>query len=164
MPTEIEQTDGLQQSSHTDSSDNQLELNTLVTDELYDQLLDQVAGARIVGLVLWEESLADEMGDSSPKTNARELVDMDLYLENHVSMELYGVTVHTGLDNEPLHGLTRIDSTLAGAVEKGLWLDEIAVNDQDELVLVLVRNHQPQLYLIVGGWSLAEWDELPQVD
>ena len=40
-------------------------------------------------------------------------------------------------------------------------MDEIAATEEDELVLILSRNHTPQMYLNVSGWSVEEWDALP---
>jgi len=36
------------------------------------------------------------------------------------------------------------------------------VDDDEQLVLVMTRQHEPVFYLNVGGWSTTEWDELPE--
>jgi len=36
------------------------EMNTRLTDELYEELENEVLGEKVVGLALWEESLADD--------------------------------------------------------------------------------------------------------
>jgi len=38
---------------------------------------------------------------------------------------------------------------------------EVAVDEEDGLVLVLGRGDQPDIYLQVGAWLLDEWEELP---
>jgi hypothetical protein len=152
------------QFENDDFEDVEFDFHTTVTDELYEDLVDRVGGVRVVGVALWEESLADVPDEAAPEPTQRALVDLDLYLENKSSMELYGVATYTDLEGEPLQGLDFIGQRLADLVEEGIWLDEVAVDEEDELVLVLTRNHQPLLYMSVGGWSLAEWDELPQAE
>ena len=46
-------------------------------------------------------------------------------------------------------------------INDGIWLDEIAATEEDELVLILSRKHIPQLYLNVSGWTVEEWETLP---
>jgi hypothetical protein len=136
------------------------EMNNRLTDELYEQLEDEVRGEKVVGLALWEESLADEE-ENSPKASERQVFDLDLYLENNLYFELYGVLIFADLHGDPLQGLYRIGTMVAELTEKGVWLDDIAATEDDELVLVLSQDHQPKLYFSVGGWTLNEWDTLP---
>jgi hypothetical protein len=42
-------------------------------------------------------------------------------------------------------------------------LEEIAVDEDDGLVLVIAARHRPELYLQVGAWLLDEWEELPDL-
>jgi hypothetical protein len=156
VPTENESTESY--------ADVEFDFYTVVDDELYEALIDEVGGEKIAGIALWEESMADSSDETPPAAEDRILVDLDLYLDNQVSLELYGVAAFTDPDGDPLQGLHHIGQTLADLVDGGLWLEEIAVDEDDELVLVLARNHRPMLLLSVGGWSLGEWDELPQAD
>jgi len=136
------------------------EMSTRLTDEIYEQLEEDVIGEKVVGLALWEESLADEE-ESVPEADERQVFDLDLYLENNVYFELYGVLFFTDQDGDPLQGLDQIGTIVAELTDKGVWLDEIAATDEDEMVLILSQNHEPKLYLSVGGWTLNEWDTLP---
>jgi len=136
------------------------EMNSRLTDELYEQLEDEVLGEKVVGLALWEESLADDE-ENPTEADERQVFDLDLYLENNVYLELYGAIFFADLDGEPLQGLDRIGTMVAELTEKGVWLDEVAATEEDELVLILSQNHEPKLYLSVGGWTLNEWDTLP---
>ena len=45
----------------------------------------------------------------------------------------------------------------------GAVLEEIAVDEDDGLVLVLGLKRQPVFYLQVGAWLLDEWEELPDL-
>lgn len=138
----------------------EFEMNSRLTDELYEQLEEEVLGEKVAGLALWEESLADDEEDV-PDADERQVFDLDLYLENHIYFELYGVIFYTTADGDPLQGLDRIGTMVAELTEKGIWLDEIAATEEDELVLILSQDHEPKLYLSVGGWTLNEWDTLP---
>ncbi|MBI3958553.1 MAG: hypothetical protein HY328_07065 [Chloroflexi bacterium] len=136
------------------------EMNSRLTDELYEQLEEEVLGEKVVGLALWEESLADDEGNL-PEADERQVFDLDLYLENNIYFELYGALFFADLDGEPLQGLDWIGTIVAELTDKGVWLDDIAATEEDELVLILSQDHQPKLYLSVGGWTLNEWDTLP---
>ena len=148
-------------------------INTTVTDELYDELAE-LEGLQVMVAALWEDSLSDtdeaaaeeeEEGDDAveiidPET--RQFVDMDLYLDENLQLELYEVALYTSLDEDPIMGLTAIGALLSKEIEAGLWLEEVAVDEDEQLVLVMTRQHEPRFYLNVGGWSTSEWDELPE--
>lgn len=136
------------------------EMNTRLTDELYEEMEENVIGEKVVGLALWEESLADDE-ENRPEADERQVFDLDLYLENNLYFELYGVLFFTDQDGDPLQGLDRIGTIVAELTDKGVWLDDIAATEEDEMVLILSQNHEPKLYLSVGGWTLNEWETLP---
>jgi hypothetical protein len=50
---------------------------------------------------------------------------------------------------------------LAAIARQGAVLQEVAVDEDDQLVLVLSYSGGKQLYLPVAAWLLEEWDELP---
>jgi len=135
-------------------------IHSILTDKLYDQLEAQAVGQKVAGLALWEASLADDE-DRPPAAGERTVFDLDVYLENALAFELYGVLCYADLEGEPLQGLDRIGTIVEELTGKGVWLDDIAATDEDELVLILSQNHEPKLYLCVGGWVLNEWDNLP---
>jgi hypothetical protein len=134
-----------------------------VTEELYNELVAQVEGEKVVGLALWEESLADAEDETVPPA-MRDVFDFDLYLENNLYLEIYAAYIFNDPEGEPLRGLEQIGKIFSSLIEEGIWLDEIAVTEEDELVLILSRNHQPQLFLNVGGWTIEEWETLPEED
>ena len=51
---------------------------------------------------------------------------------------------------------------LATLVKSGARLNDIAVDEDDGLILVIGASGGQTLYLAVGAWLLAEWDELPE--
>ena len=144
-----------------------------VSDELYEDLLE-FTDQKVMGFSLWEDSLTDalEAGGLQPgsaeqedaereKPTDAEMFDLDLYLEGGLYFELYGASFFPRIDADPLVGFNRVQEVLSTLIRGGLWLDEVAVDEDDQLVLVLSRQHQPVLYLPVGGWVVEEWDELP---
>ena len=145
----------------TDTSGNRRdEIYSQLDDEQFKMLVETVEEEKIVGLVLWEESIADEEKEK-PTLEARALFDLDLYLENNLFLELYGTFIFPDLNNDPLHGWQQTGKILQTLIANGVWLDEIAATEEDELILILSQNHKPQLYMNVGGWSIEEWETLP---
>ena len=141
---------------------DELGLHHELTDELFQELVEEVAGQRVVSVALWEESLADEAEEGPIPPEERTVFDLDLYLENHRYLELYGVQAYRSPEADPLQGLEGLGRIMADLVEKGLWLEEVATDQEERLVLVLTHRHEPQLYLNVAGWVLEEWESLPE--
>ena len=133
---------------------------TRVYDEQYNEL-SELVGERIEYAAVWEESVVDALADAAPAESATGAADIDLYLSCGVYFELFGVYCYTGLDEPPLDDLDLIEEKLTGLVQAGITLGEIAVDEDDALILVLIHDGQPALYLQIGAWILAEWDELP---
>jgi hypothetical protein len=134
---------------------------TTVDDETYEEL-SALAGQRIVHLAVWEDSLADALADLPEAGLGPAGVDLDLYLQDGVYFELYSTYCYTDLNAEPLADQRAVERQLAPLLAAGLWLGEIAVDEEDGLVLVLTRQHQPVLYCQVGAWLLDGWEELPE--
>lgn len=137
-----------------------LSLYTTVDDEMYEELAE-LSGQKIVHFELWEDSLSDALGDTSIPATDQVLFDLDLYLADGVYFELYGTTCHPDPASMPIQGLEALHARLLGLVQQGAALAEVAVDEEDNLVLVLGQGQTHQLYLAVGGWLLEEWDELP---
>lgn len=132
---------------------------TRVDDEQYDELSNLV-GERIVYAAVWEESVADTLSDVETTPDGL-AVDLDLYLADGVYFELYGVTSYSGPDEPPLDDAVDVEARLRRLIDNEGVLGEIAVDEEDALVLVLNMGEEPALYLQVGAWILVEWEELP---
>lgn len=142
------------------SEEREFEFYTTVDDEMYDDLTE-LTGQRVAHAELWEEAISDllEGGEAvAADTNA---ADLDLYLEGGVYFELYGVLAFRDPDQDPLPDRQSVERQLTALVKQGLWLEEVAVDEEEALVLILSRAHKPQLYLVISGWRVDEWDELP---
>ena len=155
------------------------ELFVTVSDDAYTEL-SKMTGQRILGFAVWDETLSDEVenptsdadvslnghanasinGDDSASDD-KDAVDIDIYLEGGIYFELYGTLCYPTLESEPLIGTSTIRNAIADLVNSNVWLDDVAVDDEEQLVLVLSQHRRPQLYLSVGGWLVEEWDELP---
>jgi hypothetical protein len=155
--------------SQASGNDNQL--YTRVDDEQYDEL-SELNGQPVVHVSVWEEGLADAIPLSSQgetaqtssvtEANGEVAADIDLYLRDGIYFELYGTLCYTDLDAPPLANLAQIEQKLLALVKAGVKLEEIAVDEDEGLVLVLAHHHQPVFYLQVGAWLLEEWEELPE--
>ena len=142
------------------TNDQGLSIFTTVDDETFDELAE-LTGERIVHVAIWEESLADELDDMRVEPEDQTMFDVDLYLEDGIYFELYGTTCFPSLDSNALMSLDTVSRVLLTLVNQSIWLEEVAVDDDEQLVLVLGQDEVPRLYLVVGGWMLDEWDELP---
>lgn len=138
----------------------QADLFTTMSDELYDDL-SELTGQRIAHVAIWEESLADALSRTEVDLDEQETFDLDLYLADGIFLELYGVACYLDPTTAPIRGWDETGRLLLSLVNQGVWLDEIAVDEDDQLVLILSQRRQPVFYLVVGGWLVEEWDELP---
>lgn len=142
-------------------TEKDLPLMTTVDDETYDELVTLIE-QRIVHIALWEDSLADGLTDRPADPAVQDTFDIDLYLEDGVYFELYGVACFDDPDAEAWNGLATTGTRLVTLVKSSARLNDIAVDEDDGLILVLEASGGKTVYLAVGAWLLAEWDELPE--
>ncbi len=140
---------------------NDLPLITTVDDETYDEL-SELAGQRVVHIALWEDSLVDALAESTTDPAQQVAFDLDLYLDDGVYFELYGVICFDDLDHEPWQGQSAAQARFAALVGGQARLAEIAVDEDDGLVLVVEDGGGAPVFLAVGAWLADEWDELPE--
>lgn len=140
---------------------NEIPLITTVDDEIYDEL-SELVGQRVVHVALWEDSLADALADATPAPAQQSVFDIDLYLEEGVYFELYGVTCFDDPDGEPWTGHAGAQERFAALIGGRVQLAEVAVDEDDGLVLVLEGADGAMLFLAVAAWLPDEWDELPE--
>jgi len=135
-----------------------------VDDELYEELA-QLVGEEVAHIGIWEDALGDALpGSALPGDGGATEIgafDIDLYLAGGVYFELYGVAVYDDPDADPWQDAEALESRVRRLLTNGCTLGEVAVDEEDALVLVLNQGKKPALYLAVGGWVLEEWDELP---
>lgn len=141
-------------------ADSELPLMTVVDDETYDELMSLVDQS-IVHVALWEDSLADALAERAGDAAQQNTFDIDIYLADGVYFELYGVACFDDPDAEAWQGLAESSARLAALVKARVRLSDIAVDEDDGLILVVAAADGRELYLAVSAWLLAEWDELP---
>lgn len=141
------------------TKDEELPLYTSVDDELYAEL-SELEGQKVVFLEVWEDSLEEAL-DPAAEQAAPSSFDIDVYLADGAYFELYSAMCFDDLDGDPWLGLDPTRERLTGLAKRGATLDEIAVDQDDQLVLVLRYGHNQRLYLPAAAWLLDEWDELP---
>ena len=103
--------------------DEQLEgYDDMGEDELYYELdddrraeLNEIVGLKVLGIELWEESIADEEEDQPPAAEERVFVDCDVYFDENVALELYVAAVYPDPDGEPLVGVDNIFAAIGPA-------------------------------------------------
>jgi hypothetical protein len=138
----------------------ELPLYTTVDDDLYDEL-SQLAGQEIVMVEVWEDSLSSALEAEEEEPQNQASFDIDLYLADGAYFELYSTTCYDSLEGEPWVGLEEVSRRLTAAARQKAVLEEVAVDEEDQLVLVLRYGSGSHVYLPVAAWLLEEWDELP---
>lgn len=149
--------------SRTDQSNRPKEFPLMATvdDETYDELMTLV-GQRIVHVGMWEDSLGNALAEHAGEPAEPTAFDIDLYLEDGVYFELYGVSCFDDPDAEPWSELAVAQARLFRLVKAQARLSDIAVDEVDNLILILSTPAGETVYLAVSAWLLAEWDELPE--
>ena len=141
------------------AKDEELPLYTSVDDELYAEL-SELEGQQVVFLEVWEDSLEEAL-DPTAEQDAPSSFDIDVYLADGAYFELYSAMCFDNLDGEPWQGLDPVRERLTDVGKRGATLEEIAVDQDDQLVLVLRYGPSQRLYVPAAAWLLDEWDELP---
>ena len=139
---------------------DEMPLFTTVDDETYAEL-DELAGQRVVQIAVWEDALDEALTATTGDPAEQQSFDLDVYLEQGAYFELYGVVCYDALDGDPWIGYAQVDQRLKTLVGRKATLREIAVDEEDNLVLILGQDSE-QVFLLVGAWLLEEWDELPE--
>lgn len=142
------------------AKDEDLPLMTTVDDEMFEEL-SALAGQQIVHVDIWEDSLGSAIEEEAVDPVRQTSFDVDLYLADGAYFELYSVECYDDPDGDPWMGLDRVSKRLAGLSKRGAVLEEVAVDEEEQLVLVLQYTPDQHVYLPVAAWLLAEWDELP---
>lgn len=131
-----------------------------VDDEQFVEL-SGLCAQRIVHATVWDETLLVGLDRSAAETWTQDTFDVDLYLGDGVYFELFGVCCFPAPDAEPWLGYEVVSERLRRLIVGGAWLDEVAIDEEENLILILARRRQPVLYLAVSAWCLHEWEELP---
>lgn len=144
----------------TDRQEGASPLYTTVDEEQLAEL-EGLIGQRVAQVAVWEDSLADALDEGEHEPEEPQAFDVDLYLEEGVYFELYSVLVFDDPESDPWQGMAGIERRLRDLVRARAVLSEVAVDENDALVLVLQDERQRTAYLVAAAWLLEEWEELP---
>lgn len=132
-----------------------------LTDEAFEELAAS-EGAAIAELAYWSASLADDLEESTPTPEERQVIDLDMYLDDNTLLELYGVSLFRAESADPITGLEALEAALVDLAGSGGVLYEVAETDEGDLALVFAVEEELRLILVVGAWTVSDWDELPE--
>jgi len=149
MDEEIEEADG--------GMDD--ELFTVLDDEMREEL-DSMIGLKVVGLEIWEESLADEEEEAPIKAEERVFFDCDLYLDDEIALELYVAAAYPDPDKDPIKGMEEIFKIVGTLSDDDLQiLDYDQADEEGGLALAFGKGEEVRLILVAGAWMISEWEE-----
>ncbi len=131
-------------------------------DEESEEQLDELLGSIVLTMALWEEPLVTALGEEAQDL-AGHLIDLDIYFEDHALLELYSALVFTDDTQPPLSSVNHIADTLARHVEKGIYLGEIAEEEETGAPIFIFHNRKDRevLLILADGWEVDTWDTLP---
>ncbi|HEY53768.1 MAG TPA: hypothetical protein G4N94_09955 [Caldilineae bacterium] len=137
------------------------QINFKLTDALWEEM-SEFEGVPIASLVVWDSSLVDDRLDDPVTDENRIYVDFELYLDDQRMLELYGVAVLEDETSDALVGLDNIGRALSRLAENGAFIQEIAADQDDSLVLILQDQENKRLLTPVTAWLATTWDALPE--
>ncbi len=148
--------------------DEQLEdFDDLGEDELYYELdddrraeLNEIVGRKVLGIELWEESIADEEEDEPPAAEERTFVDCDVYFDENVALELYVAAVYPDPDGEPIVGVDAIFAAIGKLADENLELVDYGEADEEEGGVALAFGHgdDVQTVIVANAWMVTDWE------
>lgn len=138
-------------------------LQTELTEEAYEELAD-LEGSVVVGLSFWDSSLADELEEEPVESSQRQLLDLDLFLEDNATLELYGALLYLDPESDPLLGMPALEKALVAMVDQESTLGEVAETEDGAPVFVFTAGDKVTLIITAGAWTIGEWEELPEIE
>jgi hypothetical protein len=148
--------------------DEQLEgYNDMGEDELYYELdddrqaeLNEIVGLKVLGIELWEESIADEEEEQPPAAEERVFVDCDVYFDDNVALELYVAAVYPDPDGDPVMGVDNVFGAVGRLADDHLELVDFGPADEEEGGIALAFGHGDNVEMVVvaQAWMVTDWE------
>jgi hypothetical protein len=148
--------------------DDQLEgYDDMGEDELYYELdddrraeLNEIVGLKVLGIELWEESIADEEEEEPPAAEERMFVDCDVYFDENVALELYVAAVYPDPEGEPVVGVDAIFAAIGKLADENLELIDYGEADEEEggVALAFGRGDDVQTVIVANAWMVTDWE------
>ncbi len=136
-------------------------------DELYYELdddrraeLNEIVGLKVLGIELWDESIADEEEEQPPAPEERVFVDCDVYFDDNVALELYVAAVYPDPEGDPVTGVDNIFAALGRLADENLDLVDFGEADEEEGGIALAFGHgdDVQLAVVANAWMVTDWE------
>jgi len=136
-------------------------------DDLYYALdddrraeLNELVGLKVLGIELWEESIADEEEEQPVVAEERMFVDCDLYFDDNLALELYVASVYPDPEGEPVVGVDAMFAAVGRLADDKLELVDYGEADEDEGGLALAFGHgdQVETVLVAQAWMVSDWE------
>jgi len=136
-------------------------------DELYYSLdddrraeLNEMVGLKVLGIELWDESIADEEGEPPPAAEDRMFVDCDLYFDDNLALELYVTSVYPDPEGEPVVGVDAMFAAVGRLADDNLELVDYGEADEEEGGLALAFGHgeDVEMVLVANAWMVSDWE------
>lgn len=132
-----------------------------LTEEAYEALA-ALEGYPIMGVAFWDSSLVDDLEDELVDDQDRDVIDLDLYLADNVLLELYGAALYRLPEPTLVVGVVALEKVLVELIDRDGALVEVAESEDGTPALVFGFDDGPFLAVVVGGWLISQWDELPE--
>jgi hypothetical protein len=140
-------------------------------DELYTELdeerreeLDDMVGLKVLGIELWEESLADEE-DKPIAPEDRDYFDCDLFLDEQYALELYVASVYPDPEGEPLKGMDAVYDAVGRLSDEGMALmDFDQADDEGGLYVAFGKDDKVAMVIVASAWMVSEWEPEDEED
>lgn len=136
-------------------------------DDLYYSLdddrrveLNEMVGLKVLGIELWDESIADDEGEPPPAAEDRMFVDCDLYFDDNVALELYVTSVYPDPDGDPIVGVDAMFAAVGRLADDNLELIDYGEADEEEggLALAFGRGENVEMVLVANAWMVSDWE------
>lgn len=129
--------------------------------------LDALLDKTVLSMTLWVQPLAASLEENLPPEDREMLenmVDLDLYFEDNLLLELYSAMLYESEDEPYVSGIERIADILTRAVEEGLRLTEIAEEAESGAPIFIFEDlaGERELLIVADGWLVDTWEVLPE--
>jgi len=122
--------------------------------------LNEMVGLKVLGIELWEESIADDEEEKPPAPEERMFVDCDLYLDDNLALELYVTSVYPDPDADPVVGVDAMFGAVGRLADDNLVLIDYGDADEEEggIALAFGRDETVEIVLVAQAWMVSDWE------
>jgi len=129
--------------------------------------LEDAIDRLVLSATMWSEPIVDlALGEEGIPEEEQEAIDLDLYLEDNLVLELYNAMVYEDEDLPNLVGLRNIANAIVRNVESGIRLLDIAEEEESGAPIFVFESEDGTagLLILADGWVIDSWETLPEED